>query len=76
MGQASELAALAGADTPGVAWQCLRIGTRLGKGVIYQAMQDGSEMASCVSTGAHPSVIPILGTFAGHLQGAMGWSCR
>ncbi|UQV45137.1 leucine-rich repeat-containing serine/threonine-protein kinase [Janthinobacterium lividum] len=31
-----------------------------------------SEMGACVSAGAHPSLIPILGTLDGHPQGALG----
>lgn len=94
LGEARELAALADADMAAIAWDRLQTGTRLGEGasgVIYQATQDGrevavklfkgdmtsdglprSEMAACVSAGAHPSLIPILGTVAAHPQGAMG----
>ncbi|MGK5081154.1 leucine-rich repeat-containing protein kinase family protein [Janthinobacterium sp. HLX7-2] len=93
--EARELAALAEAGMPGVAWQRLQLAQQLGEGasgVIHRARLDGrddvavkvfkgamtsdglprSEMAACVSAGAHASLIPILGTLDAHPHGAPG----
>lgn len=48
------------------------VAVKVFKGEMTSDGLPASEMAACVSAGAHPSMIPILGTLDAHPQGALG----
>ncbi|PHV46792.1 protein kinase [Janthinobacterium sp. BJB301] len=48
------------------------VAVKVFKGAMTSDGLPRSEMAACVGAGAHPGLIPILGTLDAHPQGAMG----
>ncbi|MCX7294230.1 leucine-rich repeat-containing protein kinase family protein [Janthinobacterium sp.] len=72
-----ELAQQLGEGASGVIYRarldgCTDVAVKVFKGAMTSDGLPRSEMAACVSAGAHPSLIPILGTLDGHPQQASG----
>ncbi|WP_253192888.1 leucine-rich repeat-containing protein kinase family protein [Janthinobacterium sp. LM6] len=75
--QRLELAQQLGEGASGVIYRaCLdgvdKVAVKVFKGAMTSDGLPRSEMAACVGAGAHPSLIPILGTLDAHPQGALG----
>lgn len=75
--QRLELAQQLGEGASGVIYRaCLDgvddVAVKVFKGAMTSDGLPRSEMAACVGAGAHPGLIPILGTLDAHPQGAMG----
>ncbi|MGV7208740.1 leucine-rich repeat-containing protein kinase family protein [Oxalobacteraceae bacterium A2-2] len=69
-----------GEGASGVIYQALwddgvrqrEVAVKLFKGAVTSDGLPASEMAACVAAGAHPHLIPVLGTLAGHPDGTPG----
>ncbi|MDO8031789.1 leucine-rich repeat-containing protein kinase family protein [Janthinobacterium sp. SUN128] len=75
--QRLELAQQLGEGASGVIYRaCLDgvddVAVKVFKGAMTSDGLPRSEMAACIGAGAHPGLIPILGTLDAHPQGAMG----
>jgi hypothetical protein len=75
--QCLELAQQLGEGASGVIYRARLDGVddvavKVFKGAMTSDGLPRSEMAACVSAGAHPGLIPILGTLDAHPQGALG----
>ncbi|WP_353056163.1 leucine-rich repeat-containing protein kinase family protein [Janthinobacterium sp. JC611] len=75
--QRLELAQQLGEGASGVIYRARldgadEVAVKVFKGAMTSDGLPRSEMAACVGAGAHPSLIPILGTLDAHPQGALG----